>query len=103
MQKHLIWYLQPRSFPKTEHQWLELTLRFFFCPWTFRMYCGCLVLLGHLGGVVWKVRGTGHPAVALSCMFVQLLTLQQRLQSSNGDFIKQLRIYSSRWNDKTFQ
>lgn len=72
MQKHLILYLQPRSFPKTEHQWLELTLRFFFCPWTFRMYCGCLVLLGHLGGVVWKVRGTGHPAVALSCMFVQL-------------------------------
>lgn len=51
----------------------------------------------------WKVRDTGHPAVALSCMIVQLLTLQQRLQSSNGDFIKQLQTYSSRWNDKTFQ
>lgn len=72
------------------------------CPWTLRMSCRCLELLA-----TWKVwcagreaRQAGHPAAALSCVIVQLLTLQQ---SSNGGFIKQLQIYNSRWNDKTFQ
>lgn len=54
---------------------------------------------GHLEGVVCRVESKGDwpPCSSPSCMIVQ------RLQSSSGDFIKQLQIYSSRWNDKTFQ
>lgn len=82
-------YLQPRSSPKTEHQRLDLPSASFLCLDS-QDALQVVGAFGHLEGAGCKVRDTDHPAVALSCMVVQLLTLQQRLQSCNGDFIKQL-------------
>lgn len=52
MQNSIPLHLQPRSFPKTEHQWPDLTSSLFSCPWTLRTHCRCLMFLGHLEGLV---------------------------------------------------
>lgn len=56
MQNRIPLHLQPRSLPKMERQWPDLTLSLFSCPWTLRTHCRYLVFFGHLAGLVRRLE-----------------------------------------------